>query len=79
MAIGDLDNDGRVDVVVSSIDGPAYILHNETPASESLDYVQPGRGEKQSGWHWRTNQNLNFRRQPVCDGYHREQLPVFQR
>jgi hypothetical protein len=32
MAIGDLDNDGRVDVVVTTNDGPAYILHNETPA-----------------------------------------------
>ncbi len=32
LAIGDLDNDGRLDVVVTTNDGPAYILHNETPA-----------------------------------------------
>jgi hypothetical protein len=31
MATGDLDNDGRVDIVVNSIDGPAYVLRNETP------------------------------------------------
>jgi hypothetical protein len=31
MAIGDIDNDGRLDAVVSTNDGPAYILHNETP------------------------------------------------
>jgi hypothetical protein len=31
MAVGDLDNDGRVDVVVNSLDGPAWVLHNETP------------------------------------------------
>ena len=30
MAIGDIDNDGRMDAVVSTNDGPAYILHNET-------------------------------------------------
>ena len=30
MAIGDLDNDGRVDAVVSTNGGTAHILHNET-------------------------------------------------
>jgi enediyne biosynthesis protein E4 len=30
MAAGDLDNDGRVDVVVTSLDGPAWVLHNQT-------------------------------------------------
>ena len=32
MAIGDIDNDGRVDAVVTTNDGPAHILHNETPS-----------------------------------------------
>jgi enediyne biosynthesis protein E4 len=31
MAVGDLDNDGRMDFVVTSNDGPAWVLHNETP------------------------------------------------
>lgn len=30
MAIGDIDNDGRLDAVVTENDGPAHILHNET-------------------------------------------------
>lgn len=30
MAIGDIDNDGRVDAVVTTNGGPAHILHNET-------------------------------------------------
>src|SRR5436305_2429711 len=31
LATGDIDNDGRVDVIVATNDGPAHILHNETP------------------------------------------------
>jgi hypothetical protein len=30
MAIGDIDNDGRVDAVVTTNGGPAYVLRNET-------------------------------------------------
>jgi hypothetical protein len=30
LAIGDIDNDGRIDAVVTTNDGPAYILHNGT-------------------------------------------------
>jgi enediyne biosynthesis protein E4 len=31
LAVGDIDNDGRIDAIVTTNDGPAYILHNETP------------------------------------------------
>ena len=33
LAVGDIDNDGRVDVVITTNGGPAYILHNETRTS----------------------------------------------
>ena len=33
MAIGDLDNDGRVDAVVTTNGGTPHILHNETPTA----------------------------------------------
>ena len=33
LAIGDLDNDGRVDAVVTTNDGPAVVLRNESPAA----------------------------------------------
>jgi hypothetical protein len=33
MAIGDIDNDGRMDAVVTTNGGPAHILHNETPSA----------------------------------------------
>ena len=30
LALGDIDNDGRIDAVVTTNDGPAYVLSNET-------------------------------------------------
>jgi hypothetical protein len=32
LAVGDLNNDGRVDAVVTTNDGPVHILHNQTTA-----------------------------------------------
>ncbi len=33
LAIGDLNNDGRQDIVVSTNDGPTYVVMNETPTA----------------------------------------------
>jgi enediyne biosynthesis protein E4 len=30
MAIGDIDNDGRLDAVITTNDGPVHVLHNQT-------------------------------------------------
>jgi len=30
LAVGDFDNDGRLDILISHIDGPPSLLHNET-------------------------------------------------
>jgi len=33
LAIGDIDNDGKTDVVITSNDGPVWVLRNETPTA----------------------------------------------
>jgi hypothetical protein len=42
LALGDIDNDGRVDAIVTTNGGPAYVLHNETQSAI------------QTGNHWLT-------------------------
>jgi enediyne biosynthesis protein E4 len=39
-AFGDLDNDGRIDVVVSAIDGPAELLYNTSTGSNHWILIQ---------------------------------------
>ncbi len=39
LAVGDIDNDGREDVVVSTNDGPAYVLHNQTETPEASHWL----------------------------------------
>src|SRR5207237_8906119 len=38
-AYADLDNDGRLDLVVNNIDGPAFIYESVQPTDESQPYL----------------------------------------
>jgi enediyne biosynthesis protein E4 len=45
LAVGDVDNDGRLDVVINDLDGPPQLLHNEFPAPGNWLIVDlQGRG-----------------------------------
>jgi hypothetical protein len=49
LAVGDLDNDGRLDVVISDIDGAPLVLRNETPdAGHWLMVRLRGKGKNTS-------------------------------
>lgn len=39
-SITDLDNDGRLDIVINNIDAPAFIYHNVQPSDDSSHYLQ---------------------------------------
>jgi len=39
-AYADLDNDGRLDLVVSNIDAPAFVYHNVRPPGDSSHFLQ---------------------------------------
>ncbi|MGA8939356.1 MAG: CRTAC1 family protein [Acidobacteriaceae bacterium] len=50
LAVGDIDNDGRIDAVVTTNDGPAYILRNETATSNHwLTFLLVGHKSNRDG------------------------------
>ena len=79
MAVGDIDNDGRVDAVVTTNDGPAYLLHNETvTANHWLTLLLVGHRSNRDGI------GAVIKVDHICwgavgHGYDGGQLSIFQR
>jgi hypothetical protein len=70
MAIGDIDNDGRIDAVVTTNGGPAYVLHNETATSNHwLTLKLVGHKSNRDG----------IARLAMGDGNHRMRLSLVMR
>ena len=80
VAFGDLDNDGRIDTVVTALGEPARIFHNVSGGSESLAAPEACRHKKQSHGH-RSAGAYHYRRRPfaVERGHDFGGLRVFQR
>ena len=78
LAAGDIWNDGLVDVVVTTNDGPAYIVRNETH-QQPLAGDQIGRAQKQPRWHWRGDQTDHFEGNAIRYRVHGRQLSVTER
>ncbi len=79
LAVGDLDNDGREDVVVTTNDGPAYVLHNETSTANhwlTLDLVGHQSNRDAIGAEVKVT---NGRRIPVAHDFPGGQLSLLQR
>ena len=68
MAIGDINNDGLLDAVVTENGGPAHVLLNKTQTGQSLAWHQARRSQEQPGRHWRGHQNHDFSWATVGDG-----------
>ncbi len=50
LALGDLDNDGRLDLVINSLDGTPQLLHNQVPSPGNWLLVKlEGRGKLTDG------------------------------
>ncbi len=76
LAIGDYDNDGRVDVLVGNNGGPPVLLHNNAGAGTSLAGCETGRHQMQSRRRGRAPHVVGRRGEAYASQERRRQLPL---
>jgi len=59
LAVGDYDNDGRVDVLVGDIEGRPLLLHNTSPPKNWVGFVLTGTKSNRSGYGARVSVTVN--------------------
>ncbi len=79
LAVGDINNDGKLDAVITSNDGPAWVLLNQTRHAEPLDYPQSGGREEQSRCDWSSGKSQHYSRRSICHSDYQQQLPILER
>jgi hypothetical protein len=63
LAVGDLDNDGRVDAIVLAHDGPAAFFHNQGPTGHSITFRLEGTASNRDAVGARVSIEAGGRRQ----------------
>ena len=79
LAIGDFDNDGRLDVLIGNNGGAPVLLRNNAGAGQSLAGGQTARREMQSRRDRRAPHLVGRRRQALPPEEQRRQLPFLPR
>ncbi len=78
-AVGDLNGDGRLDVVVTALGAPAEIWMNDSPGGQSLDRVPVAGHAEQSRRHRGADQSGGRRGCAVQPGVFRGRLRLVER